>query len=390
MQGWLSDLLQATKSGALSCLSHLNLIHCNGVEGKLSMLFLSLWPELRYVNLLETFLNATDLEFLCTACNGHEKRLPKLTSLCLFLSNELELNTIGTKLFRIPWVQLRELCLEYDSNDTHIHAELNNALNENSLPNVESLIINGRFAGETFKKGSLNYSELVIFENIEIFDDNSFPILKTIYYEGDYYSKDEFATNLVQANRNGQLPELKNLRIPAHTPLEVFFDEGCSWNNLLSLNTLYELDGVYDNYEYQRKWTKDFIECLNNVVRNGCLSSLQELGIWRFHVNNTRWPQLRKLYLEDWEEADQKNIADAVDQGLLPCLRTVCPYYFNPEVNSLCRLSEKGVSFHQRIIPRDDPFTKFICICQKESSHNMSVYLDTARIRSMEMEHDEN
>ena len=142
---------------------------------------------------------------------------------------------------------------------------------------------------------------------------------------------------------------------------------------------------LYDDLEYRDYLPEAVIERFS-----ACLSSLQELGVFVFQVENTRLNHLRKLYLEYWQESDQKNIADAVDKGLLPALQTVCFEYFSPEGDSLCRLSDKGVSFHQRISPEDDPFTTLICICQQESAENMSVYLDTDRIRSLETQNEEN
>ena len=131
MQEWLSHLSKATATGALSCLSHLSLIKCNGMWGNLPNLFTSIWHELRYLNLLGTALDAIDLKFLCSAFNGTEKILPKLTALFLFLSNDLELNAVGTKLFGLPWMHLRQLCLQYSPKNKAIHTWLCSALNEN-------------------------------------------------------------------------------------------------------------------------------------------------------------------------------------------------------------------------------------------------------------------
>ena len=386
---------------------------CGGIYPKL---FTSTWHELRYLNLLGTALDARDLKFLCSACNGTEKILPKLTALCLFLSNDLEINAVGTKLFELPWMQLRQLCLQYSPKNKAIHTWLCSALNENGLQNVctlgilhnscehdpeeplltdkvfnvEFLVLCECLLGDTIRNGSFKCSEMVIYGKritpADSLNVENFPFLKSLsYIKSDW--RDNPIKNLVKANRKGHLSELRHLHIHDLDPSKInsLFDESCTWNYLMTLTTVTWNHLVATVYPVDIEDT--YIDYLPEAVIkrfSACLSSLQELGVIAFQVENTRLNHLRKLYLEYWLRSDQKNIADAVDEGLLPALQTVCFRYFSPEGDSLCRLSDKGVSFHQRIPPQDDPFTRFICICQQESAEDMSVYLDTYRIRSLE------
>ena len=96
------QLSEETKSGSIPCVSNLCLIECRGLEGNLHKLFMSTWSELGCLNLNGTRINGTDLEFLCSACNRQENIVPKLTSLCLSLPDDLEKNAVSTKLFALP------------------------------------------------------------------------------------------------------------------------------------------------------------------------------------------------------------------------------------------------------------------------------------------------
>ena len=248
--------------------------------------------------------------------------------------------------------------------------------------------------GDAIKNGSFKCSEMVIHSKRDTPTDSlnveSFPFLKSLTYIKDILLG-ESAKYLVKANRKGHLSELRHLHIYNCVPSEFnsLFDESCTWNNLLTLTTA----NRYRNpLKYHARFDHAYPNYLTEAVIkrfSACLSSVEELGVIAFQVENTRLNHLRKLYLKYWHESDQKNIADAVDKGLLPALQTVCFAYFSPEGDSLCRLSNKGVSFHQRIPPQDDPFTRFICICQQESAENMSVYLDSDRIRSLEAQNEE-
>ena len=66
---------------------------------------------------------------------------------------------------------------------------------------------------------------------------------------------------------------------------------------------------------------KGIIECLNDAVNCGCLSSLQELAINTFEVRETCWPQLRKLYLLSFAFHGLKNLVEPTDKGFLPVLQ---------------------------------------------------------------------
>ena len=390
---WIMQLSDKTKSGSIPCVNILSLIECRGLGGNVRKLFASTWPELRCLNLCKTMISGTDLEFLCSACNGQKNILPKLTSLCLSLPDD----TVSTKLFALPWRNLQQHFVRYPTNNSAIHKDLYNALNNNTLPNlsclglgyksvnridssetvsidrfphIDCLILSGyRVSSNSLLKNQLDYSELVITSCgpslFEVIANSSFPLLKKLVIR-DCDSLKKNIGILVDANQEDRLPQLTHLDISNNVLLKAefkrLFDGGCTWNHLLSLNLLGNKgddDGV--------------IDCLYEAVNHGCLSSLQELAINTFEVRKTCWPQLKKLYLLYFRFDHLEKLVKSTNQGFLPVLHSVCVRNFYYDENSpqmLCRLSEKGVSIHQRITPEVDPFTTLICVWQKESSDN--------------------
>ena len=116
-------------------LKHLSLVSSKRIQGNLSVLFASVWPHLEYLSLLETPLSETDLEFLCLTCNGPNKKLPNLTSLCVTIQYATlpEIETSFTKLFMLPWLNLTKLFV-----DSH---GLSNAMEHQKLSNLTCLRI---------------------------------------------------------------------------------------------------------------------------------------------------------------------------------------------------------------------------------------------------------
>ena len=349
------QLSEETKNGSIPCVSNLSLIECYGVNGNLHKLFTSSWPELSSLNLNGTTLIGTDLEFLCSACNGQGTILPKLTSLFLSLNFDLEENVISTKLFALPWENLKHFFVQYPkyNPDSFIQKDLYNGLNNNSLPNLSSLglwcksvhpigspepvcidrfpeidclILSGfPISNISSLRGQLSYSELVIIScgpnRSELIAGSTFPLLTKLAIRQCDSVKEDFRS-LADASQEGRLPQLKHLDISSNvllkTELKCLFDGGCTWNHLLSLNLL------CNQYENNR----GIIDCLNEAVSRGCPCLLQELAIDYCEVRETCWSQLRKLYLLHCSFDDLGHILDSADKDFLPVLYSVCTQLF--------------------------------------------------------------
>ena len=86
----IHQLSEAANSGKMLNLSHLSIVECVGMEGKLPILFKSAWPQMKNLNLLKTHLSEKDLDFLFLACNAPEKTLPNLESLSLTIGQKVK------------------------------------------------------------------------------------------------------------------------------------------------------------------------------------------------------------------------------------------------------------------------------------------------------------
>ena len=251
---------------------------------------------------------------------------------------------------------------------------------------INSLILSGfPILNNSSMRDQLNYSELIITfcdRNLsDVIEKNSFPFLKRLVIHSCALTKENIRS-LVEANQEGRLPQLKHLDISdnglSRIELESLFLGGCTWNHLLSLN-------MFINENLMNPGS--ILDCLNRAVSRGCLSSLQELAIDYFWVHRACWSHLRKLYLSVYSLESLNFIADSADQGFLPVLSSVClkNFYFTENTaHTFRRLSEKGILIHQRIIPVDDPFSIFNCVCQTGLIDNMSISLDTDKTRSAE------
>ena len=150
----LQDIfLEAVNDGRLSCLHYLSLIDCGSDDIILKLLFEHTWPQLRYLNLQGIRFRATDFKTLCFACNGKEEKLPKLTSLCLSIAADMQIETVTENLFALPWLNLKSLsfqCRPADLNE-HFHT----SLNAQNLPNITSLGVHLNLFKARLKKFSL-------------------------------------------------------------------------------------------------------------------------------------------------------------------------------------------------------------------------------------------
>ena len=392
MKRVIQQLTEKVKSGKLPNLSYLSLIDCKHMTGKLPILFESTWPHLKHLSFLETHLSQTDLEFLCMACNGPEKRLPNITSLSLTIPSDTLTNTFCNKLFVLSWHNLKKMCVDFEFCP-NIH--FCNAVQENKLQGLTSLVIKARelnkqqiaseplsfdhlgnleslyldncIPGREFQKeiNSLMLSELGIstdslMDNLSSLFVVGFPKLKTLTLSKCALASQDL-TCLSQANARGMLPvltylDISHIKLPA-SKFKCLFEGPCTWRQLLSL----DIRGMFNESEDNK-----VIDYMNDIVSRGYLPSLQRLGIDRFDNKNVHWNRLEKLILLQCKDDELQKIADAVFWEYLPALSTLCIEDFEGYDADFVRyLSHLGVSCHKRYIPLDNEFSRVKCLCEK-------------------------
>ena len=128
---------ETMEDGLLSGLHYLSLIYCRSNHLILGFLFEHTWPQLRYLNLQGIKFRATDFKTLCFACNGNEKKLPNLTSLCFSIAADMRMETVTENVFALPWLNLKSLSFQCRPAD--LGEQLYTSLNAKNLPSVTSL-----------------------------------------------------------------------------------------------------------------------------------------------------------------------------------------------------------------------------------------------------------
>ena len=348
MQLFTQQLSEVAKNNCLPCLSNLYLIGCKWMFGILDLLFEIRWPELKHLNLLFTKLTETDLMSLCSACNGQDKTMPKLSSLCLSLPNKL-LRTVGENLLKVPWLNLKNFYLVCTKDcDATTWRCLHDVLKGNKLPNVinlgiremtvtldsievESLVLDSC----VLECGTLEFHATLC--NLKIWSCkgvseclssilSTVPLsLHTLTLRNCELDKNALR-HLIQASDNGRLPKLKLLDI--------------RYNGLTSI-------------------------LMDSVTPGVSFSSLQELFVDDCPIINSQWPNLKSLFLIDFTNESLNNITNASDQGFFPKLHKICVTTFQPYDTPLVRsLSERNIDCHRTFPPFDDPFSSVRCYCQ--------------------------
>ena len=127
----IDDVSHGEQSGQTPMLHHLSLVNCTRVKSRIAILFQSIWPQLRHLNLLKSELSETDLEALNLACNGPGKTLPNLTSLFLSIPNGI--TDLHARLFGVQWSNLNFLYVDYPMSDLDIHTGLCEAMKDGKL-----------------------------------------------------------------------------------------------------------------------------------------------------------------------------------------------------------------------------------------------------------------
>ena len=374
-------------------LSHLSLVACENVEGKLPVLFQSEWPHLKYLNLKGTGISERDLEFLCLTCNSPTTTLPNLTSLGLTVRDDMSTDTFCEKLFALPWQNLNSLYLHGQS---YLHPGFSNAVKENKMQNLTYLgvatkayihggyppvikmkpfsfdkLTNLRFLHLVYcniaspLEIAMPLSELCLLisdgieGNLSSLITDTLPRLTTLILSNGILNSNDIRS-LAQAKVKGYLPLLKHLDISDNelslSKFKCLFEGSCTWSDLLSLDIrgMIKVDEDYQVMEY-----------MNEIVSRGYLPSLQKLGINGFENRNVHWNRLEKLLLLQCKDDSLSNIADAVRRGLQPALSTLCIEDFEGYDAEIVRtLSQLDVSCHQTCFIRDDFRHRRKCHCE--------------------------
>ena len=150
---FMGNFRETVNDGRFSGLHHFSLIRCSSDHSILRFLFEYTWPQLRCLNLQEIRFRATNFKTLCFACNGKEKKLPKLTSLCLSIAADMQIETVTENLFVLPWLNLKSLSFQCRPADLNEH--FYTSLNATNLPNITSLGVHLNLFKARLKKFSL-------------------------------------------------------------------------------------------------------------------------------------------------------------------------------------------------------------------------------------------
>ena len=396
-QRLFGDLSKAQSRGHFPLLSKLSLVNCTRVKSGVTILFQSIWPQLKHLNLMKSDLSETDLKVLCLASNSLVKTLPNLTSLFLSVPNEMTGETLSSNLFALPWVNLQRFYIDCLLAKSEIRDSLCDAIASEKLENLTSLVIQVRpgLTGDeqSFVKFScmeklrnlkslclrqaqskiqipiatiLGITELGIYSCqsfqacISVFLSKKLQLLETLTLQKCSLNSQDLIT-LRQANLEDRLPNLKHLDLSQNeivlSDSRHLFQDSCNWNQLLSLNVV---------HPFYLRWMHEVDKVLgdlNSVVGRGGFSSLQRLGINYYNNTNIVWPQLEKIHVMHCDANILKNIIE-IRSNFLPQLHTLCIAHCGPQDARLARkLSEIGVSFHEFYAPWDDPFRK--CHCEE-------------------------
>ena len=381
-----NDLSEAARRGHFPLLYHLSLVNCTRAKSRIAILFESVWPQLRHLNLLNSELLETDLEALCSAANSPMKTLPNLISLFLSIPDKV----IGN-LFSLPLVNLQRFYIDCLLTQSEIHDSLCDAIRLGKLENLITLVIqvhpgdrqtsvklpcveelhnlkslclrDSHSEIQIPKPTLLGLTELGIYScrqltaSMSTLFSQQLQFLETLTLQSCNLNSRDLIT-LRRANLERKLPNLKHLDLSGNevdlSKFRHLFGDSCTWNQLLSLN-------IMNSFGFNK--ADNAINHLNTVVGQGGLSSLLRLGIDYYKNTNTIWPKLEKIHILQCNKTVLRKIIK-IRSDCLPELHTLCivrPDVYNARLTR--KLSEMGVSCHKYCAPWDDPFEK--CHCEE-------------------------
>ena len=392
------ELSKLVKKDLLKWVTHLSLSECVGIRGNFYIFFQSLLPQLKHLNLLKTNLDECDLKALCLACNGNKKTLPNLTSLCLSVPFDLGTQSVSDNLATLPWPRLKEFYLHthetgFMDRDDFLYL----TLNEEKLPNlscigiqhdmavvplrpisilhhVEHLLLYNSILPGDFQDTLMNFSTLELLscagvsKYLSIFLHQGTLSLKTLVLSNCSLDSSNLA-DLAQASTEGRLPHLKQLYLHkidlTGSKLFRLFHGMSSWNKLITLD-------IRNNWGIS---TDNLTHFMTMVQTNGCLGSLQELGIDSYPSVDTVWPCLKSLYLSSCTTNELRNILDGVKRGCFPAFRAICVDNFERyDAVLLHDLLKRNIHCHKAEAPFYNPFTRVSCYCQRKSREEIDIH----------------
>ena len=372
-EAFIDDLCTAVSDGHIPHITHLSLNNCNGLMGNLSKLFKCKWPKLYHLNLRRTWLHYTDLEIVFET-----GLLPNIQSLVLS-TDQL---TVKTWLLRHPWLTLTRLFLYNDGpSDNSAHykvikiphlTSLGLSLEKDAafkidfynLKSLQSLILLECVTQsdylEVIRKTGLHELHISHSGNIsgklsELLKDK-FPSLNSLILSNCGLNTGDLCS-LVLASVEGRLPELSHLDISDNREIDFhdLFQASCYWKGLERLN-------IIETEDFSKTVTEQ-----KKTISSKCLKSLQQLSVSDSKISSfTRcWTNFRKLNITHCTVSHLKEVSDAVEQGVLPGLHSVCVRgcYKLSEMPPVPRLLKANISLHEFSSPQD-PFMFASCLCQ--------------------------
>ena len=129
-------LSAAVRDGRLPRLSHLGFIKCEGIKGKLPVLFRSTWPKLTHLNLCKTLIDEIDVRSLL---DSNVTLLPKLTSCTFSISKAEEPDQVLQPQLKHKCPPLTSLVVFVDDPTGNSYSELTEALGRGKFPNLAHL-----------------------------------------------------------------------------------------------------------------------------------------------------------------------------------------------------------------------------------------------------------
>ena len=234
------------------------------------------------------------------------------------------------------------------------------------LPGVKSLVLSHCYLHPDSLVYSINLTELVIqscedvAKHLDTLLEQTIPSLEILVLN-DCELDAHNLYRLAEASQAGRLPNLRHLDLSDNKQkhLKHLFENPYALNELHSLH----IRRTFDD--------SDIVDFAKMAKCSGIAHSLQELGVDRFWNFNVQWPQVKTLCLFSCSEYSLHGILDAVDQGFLPVLNTICveavTVYDTPILRSLM---ERNINLHRACSPWGHPFASVRCHCNMRWSQN--------------------
>ena len=360
--GDVSHLRESKEEGNLPKLTFLDLSGSD-VKGKMAELFKSKWPKLTHLYLKQCVLDETDLKVLSKSVES----ISNLKVIALKLEDKAEFGLlIPSRILNVTELWLDCVKHQYDNLVDSLNEEQctrfgvleiymrdsppENVMVEQSKPSLsretypvwdDMRPLNVALTHLTLHRSirTIQHMHMVttseyltrlhkldvshssgIAGSLSTLLCHSFPLLETLILS-DCGLNPEDLECLAKASSKGRLPAVKHLDVSYNVfkssdDLESLFTESCRWKSLVHLNV----------HGSSNHW----FQFLNDKVRVGCLSSLQELRlsmVGRFSPGcGARWSFLKTIcisYAQISQGSMLKAVRAFVEKGVFPSLDTL-------------------------------------------------------------------